>query len=152
MASVQMNCQLTLWGPTIEAWKCIFWWRVSGQGHTSLVHMASQNLVIIRSYDGLSPARQQAITRINFNLLTIWPLSFCKIWNWNIYLYLFTRVRHGGCCWVFWSWKTVWIKLFSCVRFPSSARSKLILYSANHSSGCWSNLPCDWPSRAWAYS
>ena len=29
---------------------------------------------------------------------------------------------------------------------------KLRLCSANHRSGYWSNLPCDWPSTAWAYS
>ena len=36
--------------------------------------------------------------------------------------------------------------------FLSLARSKLRLCSANHRSGYWSNLPCDWPSTAWAYS
>ena len=30
-------------------------------------------------------------------------------------------------------------------------RSKLRLCSANHRPGYWSNLPCDWPSTAWAY-
>ena len=30
--------------------------------------------------------------------------------------------------------------------------SKLRLCSANHRPGYWSNLPCDWPSTAWAYS
>ena len=37
-------------------------------------------------------------------------------------------------------------------RFLSLARSKLRLCSANHRPGYWSNLPCDWPSTAWAYS
>ena len=37
-------------------------------------------------------------------------------------------------------------------RFLSFARSKLRLCSANHRSGYWSNLPCDWLSTAWAYS
>ena len=32
------------------------------------------------------------------------------------------------------------------------ALSKLRLCSANHRPGYWSNLPCDWPSTAWAYS
>ena len=36
--------------------------------------------------------------------------------------------------------------------FLSLARSKLRLCSANHRTGYWSNLPCDWPSTAWAYS
>ena len=36
--------------------------------------------------------------------------------------------------------------------FPSLARKKLRLCSANHRPGYWSNLPCDWPSTAWAYS
>ena len=36
--------------------------------------------------------------------------------------------------------------------FLSIARSKLKLCSANHRPGYWSNLPCDWPSTAWAYS
>ena len=36
--------------------------------------------------------------------------------------------------------------------FLSLARSKLRLCSANHRQGYWSNLPCDWPSTAWAYS
>ena len=31
-------------------------------------------------------------------------------------------------------------------------QSKLRLCSANHRSGYWSNLPCDWLSTAWAYS
>ena len=31
-------------------------------------------------------------------------------------------------------------------------KSKLRLCSANHRPGYWSNLPCDWPSTAWAYS
>ena len=38
------------------------------------------------------------------------------------------------------------------VRFLSLPRSKLRLCSANHRPGYWSNLPCDWPSTAWAYS
>ena len=33
-----------------------------------------------------------------------------------------------------------------------SASCKLRLCSANHSPGYWSNLPCDWPSTACAYS
>ena len=37
-------------------------------------------------------------------------------------------------------------------RFLTLARSKLRLCSANHRPGYWSNLPCDWPSTAWAYS
>ena len=37
-------------------------------------------------------------------------------------------------------------------RFLSLTRSKLRLCSANHRPGYWSNLPCDWPSTAWAYS
>ena len=37
-------------------------------------------------------------------------------------------------------------------RSLSLARSKLRLCSANHRPGYWSNLPCDWPSTAWAYS
>ena len=36
--------------------------------------------------------------------------------------------------------------------FLSLAQSKLRLCSANHRPGYWSNLPCDWPSTAWAYS
>ena len=36
--------------------------------------------------------------------------------------------------------------------FLSLAQSKLRLCSANHRPGYWSNLPCDWPSIAWAYS
>ena len=37
-------------------------------------------------------------------------------------------------------------------RFRSPTRSKIRLCSANHRPGCWSNLPCNWPSTAWAYS
>ena len=37
-------------------------------------------------------------------------------------------------------------------RFLSLAQSKLRLYSASHRPGYWRNLPCDWPSTAWAYS
>ena len=36
--------------------------------------------------------------------------------------------------------------------FLSLAHSKPRLCSANHRPGYWSNLPCDWPSTAWAYS
>ena len=36
--------------------------------------------------------------------------------------------------------------------FLSLALSKLRLGSANHRPGYWSNLPCDWPSTASAYS
>ena len=36
--------------------------------------------------------------------------------------------------------------------FLSLARSELRLCSANHRPGYWSNLPCGWPSTAWAYS
>ena len=41
--------------------------------------------------------------------------------------------------------------IFFRARFQSLARSKLWLSSANHRPGYWSNLPCDWPSTAWAY-
>ena len=37
-------------------------------------------------------------------------------------------------------------------RFLSLAQIKLRLCSDNHRPGYWSNLPCDWPSTAWAYS
>ena len=37
-------------------------------------------------------------------------------------------------------------------RCLSLARSKLRLCSANYRPGYWSNLTCDWPSTAWAYS
>ena len=37
-------------------------------------------------------------------------------------------------------------------RFLVVAQSKLRLCSPNHRPGYWSNLPCDWPSTAWAYS
>ena len=36
--------------------------------------------------------------------------------------------------------------------FLSLAPRKLRLCSANHMPGYWSNLPCDWPSTAGAYS
>ena len=36
--------------------------------------------------------------------------------------------------------------------FLSLARSMLGLCSANHIPGYWRNLPCDWPSPAWANS
>ena len=36
--------------------------------------------------------------------------------------------------------------------FLPRARSKLRLCSSNHRQGYWSNLPCDRPSTAWAYS
>ena len=44
------------------------------------------------------------------------------------------------------------IVIKSRARFLSHARSKLRLCSANHRPGYLSNLPCDWPSTAWAYS
>ena len=40
----------------------------------------------------------------------------------------------------------------SRARFLSLARGRLRLCSANHRPGHWSNLSCDWPSIAWAYS
>ena len=40
----------------------------------------------------------------------------------------------------------------SWARFPCLALSKLRLCSTNHRPGYFSNLPCDWPSTAWAYS
>ena len=40
----------------------------------------------------------------------------------------------------------------SRARFLSLAQSKLRLCSANPRPGYWSNLSCDWPSTAWAYS
>ena len=53
-------------------------------------------------------------------------------------------------------YKTMSLKIMViCLRwshFLSLAQSKLRLCSANHRSGYWSNLPCDWPSTAWAYS
>ena len=36
--------------------------------------------------------------------------------------------------------------------FLSLAQTKLRLCWANHRPGYWGNLPCDWPSIAWAYS
>ena len=44
------------------------------------------------------------------------------------------------------------IHVVSRARFLSLAWNKLRLCSANHRPGYWSNLPCDWPSIAWAYS
>ena len=44
------------------------------------------------------------------------------------------------------------IKHNSWAHFVSLAQSKLRLCSANHRPGYWSNLSCDWPSTAWAYS
>ena len=44
------------------------------------------------------------------------------------------------------------MSIVSWAHFLSLARSKLRLCSANHRPGYWSNLPCDWPSTAWAYS
>ena len=37
-------------------------------------------------------------------------------------------------------------------RFLFLARSKLRLCPVNHRTGYWSNLPCDWPSTAWAHA
>ena len=56
--------------------------------------------------------------------------------------------------------RQTWTAPFYCIpncseiwaRFLSLALSKLRLCSANHRPGYWSNLPCDWPSIAWAYS
>ena len=41
--------------------------------------------------------------------------------------------------------------LLSRACFLFLAWSKPRLCSANHRAGYWSNLPCDWPSTAWAY-
>ena len=51
-------------------------------------------------------------------------------------------------------WRPNWRDGVSITRacFLSLAWSKLRLCSANHRPGYWSNLPCDWPSTAWAYS
>ena len=48
--------------------------------------------------------------------------------------------------------ENVLLLIISWARFLSLARGKLRLCSANHRPGYWSNLPCDWPSTAWAYS
>ena len=45
-----------------------------------------------------------------------------------------------------------WREMQTMAHFPSLAWSKLKLGSANHRPGYWSNLSCDWPSTAWAYS
>ena len=47
-------------------------------------------------------------------------------------------------------WSSFWGSF--CHVGDTWARSKLRLCSANHRPGYWSNLPCDWPSTAWAYS
>ena len=44
------------------------------------------------------------------------------------------------------------VRGWTWANFLSLAWSKLRLCSANHRPGYWSNLPCDWPSTAWAYS
>ena len=49
-------------------------------------------------------------------------------------------------------WVSSWEKAWNWASFLSPAQSKLRLCSANHRPGYWSNLPCDWPSTAWAYS
>ena len=46
----------------------------------------------------------------------------------------------------------MYCQTFTFARFLSLAWSELRLCSANHGPGYWSNLPCDWPSTAWAYS
>ena len=46
----------------------------------------------------------------------------------------------------------VWVISRSGPVFCLFAWSKLRLCSANHRPGYWSNLPCDWPNTAWAYS
>ena len=46
----------------------------------------------------------------------------------------------------------VMTKFGSRARFLSPARTKLRLCSVNHWPGYLSNLACDWPSTAWAYS
>ena len=46
---------------------------------------------------------------------------------------------------------TIWPHIILAC-FQSLAWSKLRLCSANHRPGHWSNLPCDWPSTAWASS
>ena len=49
--------------------------------------------------------------------------------------------------------KRLWaLRLWLNILDLSLAQSKLKLCSANHRPGYWSNLPCDWPSTAWAYS
>ena len=65
---------------------------------------------------------------------------------WTQWLNISYHIKYGNC--------STMLCLSNKIRahFLSLARSKLRLCSANHRSGYWSNLPCDWPSRAWVYS
>ena len=75
---------------------------------------------------------------VNLNFLShIFQLPHFALMNRGETCHLKRRVTCGGRCWA---------------GFLSLARSKLRLCSTNHRSGYWSNLPCDWPSTAWAYS
>ena len=62
----------------------------------------------------------------------------------NIFQYVHNRHQ-------FLAFNSLWLS-DTRARFLSLAWSELRLCSANHRPGYWSNLPCDWPSTAWAYS
>ena len=84
-----------------------------------------------------------------------WHTYICQFFQNTIAFY---HSFHYRCNNFVWNWcnrmnllSALWI-LMTWARFLSLARSKLRLCSANHRTGYWSNLSCDWPSTAWAYS
>ena len=90
-----------------------------------------------------------------FLICCIWSREYCvyqisskltlikHVWQFHNPILLVTTCTGMG---------TISMKGKNRARFLSLARSKLSLCSANHRPGYWSNLSCDWPSRAWAYS
>ena len=65
------------------------------------------------------------------------------------FVFIFSEIR------ILRKWLQYWYGIESSitwVRFLFLAHSKLRQCSANPWPGYWNNLPCDWPSTAWAYS
>ena len=58
-------------------------------------------------------------------------------------------LAHSFNCWVI---SVMDLQYHYPARFLSLVQRKLRLCSTNLRPGYWSNLPCDWPSTAWAYS
>ena len=89
----------------------------------------------------IGPNRHNACSSLGRVILKV--KSFCLILNSSVAFSGF--VSGHSACWRVGIWVT-W------AHFLSLARSKLRPCSANHRPGYWCNLPCDWPSTAWAYS
>ena len=75
-------------------------------------------------------------------------VNFTILWNW---VNLGESFCNRNCCMFDSEWLSPW-EHKSRARFLSLTRSKLRLCLANHRTGYFRNLACDWLSIVWAYS